>query len=166
MHYTYSMANIERVRQRCQRQNRGTITDLTFAVQIVISYQLKLIKMRAELAGLNQCAVPFLSCAATNLCWYYYTSLSYPKYVNYHRVNSLRYRHDDRKGERKRGSFKEIKHREMNIDTEIEMHAERQKDRKIERKKKIERARVRELQRNNKPDNTFIIPKRHCTVHA
>ena len=34
----------------------------------VISYQLKLIKKRAELAGLNYCAVPFLSRAAVNLC--------------------------------------------------------------------------------------------------
>ena len=39
----------------------------------VISYQLKLTKMRAELANLNHCAVPFLSCVAANLCWYYYT---------------------------------------------------------------------------------------------
>ena len=30
-------------------------------------------KMRAELANLNDCAVPFLSRAAANLCWYYYT---------------------------------------------------------------------------------------------
>ena len=35
------------------------------------SYQHKLIKMRSELAILNHCAVPFLSRAATNLCWYY-----------------------------------------------------------------------------------------------
>ena len=28
-------------------------------------------KMRAELATLNDCAVPFLSRAAVNLCWYY-----------------------------------------------------------------------------------------------
>ena len=28
--------------------------------------------MRAELANLNDCAVPFLSRAAVNLCWYYY----------------------------------------------------------------------------------------------
>ena len=39
----------------------------------MISYQLKLIKMRSELANLNDCAVPFLSRAAANLCWYYYT---------------------------------------------------------------------------------------------
>ena len=38
----------------------------------VLSYQLKLIKMRAELANLNVCAVPFLSRAAVNFCWYYY----------------------------------------------------------------------------------------------
>ena len=29
--------------------------------------------MRAELAGLNHCAVTFLSRADANLCWYYYT---------------------------------------------------------------------------------------------
>ena len=38
----------------------------------IISYQLKLIKVRAELANLNNCAVPFLSRAAVNLCWYNY----------------------------------------------------------------------------------------------
>ena len=37
----------------------------------VVSYQLKLIKMRAKFANTNDCAVPFLSRAATNLCWYY-----------------------------------------------------------------------------------------------
>ena len=30
-------------------------------------------KMRAELTNLNHCAVPFLSRAAVNLCWYYHT---------------------------------------------------------------------------------------------
>ena len=39
----------------------------------IISYQLKLTKMRAELADLNHCAVLFLSRAAVNLRWYYYT---------------------------------------------------------------------------------------------
>ena len=34
------------------------------------SYQLKLIKMLAELANLNHCAVPFLSRAAVNLSLY------------------------------------------------------------------------------------------------
>ena len=29
--------------------------------------------MRAELANLNHCAVPFLSLAAVNLCWYNYS---------------------------------------------------------------------------------------------
>ena len=29
--------------------------------------------MRAELANLDHCAVPFLSRATVNLCWYYYT---------------------------------------------------------------------------------------------
>ena len=29
-------------------------------------------KMRAKLANLNNCAVPFLSRAAVNLCWYHY----------------------------------------------------------------------------------------------
>ena len=40
---------------------------------LLVSYQLKLIKMRARLANLNNCAVHFLSRAATNLCWYYIT---------------------------------------------------------------------------------------------
>ena len=40
----------------------------------IISYQLKLIKMRAELANINDCAVPFLSRAAVNFCWYDYTT--------------------------------------------------------------------------------------------
>ena len=39
----------------------------------VISDQLKMIKMRAKLANLNNCAVLSLSRAATSLCWYYYT---------------------------------------------------------------------------------------------
>ena len=34
---------------------------------IVISYQLKLIKMRSKLANLNDCAEPFLSLAAVNV---------------------------------------------------------------------------------------------------
>ena len=37
--------------------------------------------MRAELANLNYCAVPFLSRAAVNLCWYYITGLQ--KYLNH-----------------------------------------------------------------------------------
>ena len=39
----------------------------------IILYQLKLTKMFAELAYINDCAVPFLSCAGVNLCWYYHT---------------------------------------------------------------------------------------------
>ena len=39
----------------------------------VLSYQLKLIKMHAKLSSLNHCAEPFLSRAAVNLCWYWYT---------------------------------------------------------------------------------------------
>ena len=38
----------------------------------VLSYELELIKMRAKLTNLNYCAVPFLSRAAVNLCWYDY----------------------------------------------------------------------------------------------
>ena len=38
-----------------------------------VSYQLKLMKMRAKLAHLNNSAVPFLSCAGANLCWHYST---------------------------------------------------------------------------------------------
>ena len=39
---------------------------------VLISYQLKLEKVRAKLANLNHCAVPFLSRAAANLCLCYY----------------------------------------------------------------------------------------------
>ena len=39
----------------------------------VLLYQLKLIKMHAKLGTLNHRAVPFLSRAGANLCWYYYT---------------------------------------------------------------------------------------------
>ena len=42
---------------------------------VVLSYQLKLIKMRAKSATLNDSAVPFLSRAAANLCWYYSTTI-------------------------------------------------------------------------------------------
>ena len=31
----------------------------------------KLVKLRTLLASLNHCAIPFLSSAAANLCWYY-----------------------------------------------------------------------------------------------
>ena len=44
-------------------------------ITYVISYQLKLIKISAKLANLNDYAVyavPCLSHAAANLCWYYY----------------------------------------------------------------------------------------------
>ena len=33
--------------------------------------------MRGNLASLNHCAVPLLSRAAVNLCWYYYSSIIY-----------------------------------------------------------------------------------------
>ena len=38
---------------------------------IIISYQLELMKMRADLVDLNHCAVLFLIRAAVNLWWYY-----------------------------------------------------------------------------------------------
>ena len=34
--------------------------------------------MRAELAGLSLCAVPFLRRAAGGMCWYYYTIVPEP----------------------------------------------------------------------------------------
>ena len=42
-------------------------------ISLIISYQLELTKICAELADLNHCAVPFLTCAAVNLRWYYYS---------------------------------------------------------------------------------------------
>ena len=44
---------------------------MAHSTSLQILYQRKLIKMRSELASLNHCAVPFLSRAAVNLCWYY-----------------------------------------------------------------------------------------------
>ena len=42
----------------------------TSNLYIVLSYQLKLIKLRAKFADLNHCGVPILSRAAVNLCRY------------------------------------------------------------------------------------------------
>ena len=39
----------------------------------ILSYQLELAKMRAKLVDINHCSVLFLSRAAANLWWYYYT---------------------------------------------------------------------------------------------
>ena len=50
---------------------------LCYAHFTVESYQLKLKKVRAELANLSHCAVPFLSRAAVNLSWYDSTFLHY-----------------------------------------------------------------------------------------
>ena len=40
--------------------------------------------MRAELANLNHCAVPFLSRGAPNLCWY--NTITYLQYKIWHGV--------------------------------------------------------------------------------
>ena len=48
-------------------------------VCIVVPTQVE--NMRSELAGLNPCAVPFLSRAPINFCWYYYILL-YRYYVS------------------------------------------------------------------------------------
>ena len=49
--------------------------------------------MRAELTNLNNCAVPFLSRAATNLCWYYNitktTAAQNEDALSYHSVRGL-----------------------------------------------------------------------------
>ena len=34
-------------------------------------------KMRAELSSVNHCAVPFLSCAGANSCWYHYSTSAF-----------------------------------------------------------------------------------------
>ena len=47
-----------------------TETEPNFCAYDLRSYQLKLIKMRAELSNLNHCAIPFLSRAAINLSVY------------------------------------------------------------------------------------------------
>ena len=48
----------------------GFIDCINSVASIIVSYQFKLKKMRAKLANLNHGAVPFLSQAAANLCWY------------------------------------------------------------------------------------------------
>ena len=50
---------------------------LRVSVYLILSYQLKLIEMRAKLANLNHCAVPFLSRAVVNLSWYDRTLYTY-----------------------------------------------------------------------------------------
>ena len=45
-------------------------TEPNFCTYDLSSHQLKLIKMRGELANLNHCAVPFLSRTAVNLSLY------------------------------------------------------------------------------------------------
>ena len=53
-------------------------------IMYVLSYQLKLIKMHAKLANLNHYAVPFLSRAGVNLCWYYYIYIyNFDQYFNF-----------------------------------------------------------------------------------
>ena len=47
----------------------------------VQSYQRKLIKVRAELANLNHCAVSFLRRAAVNLSWYDSIYYSYTRTI-------------------------------------------------------------------------------------
>ena len=43
--------------------------------------------MRAELAGLSCCAVPFLRRAAGGMCWYYYTIVTEPVDKNARRIS-------------------------------------------------------------------------------
>ena len=47
----------------------------------LLSYQLKLIKMRAKLSSLNHCTVLLLSRAAVNLYWYWYIHCTPDKLV-------------------------------------------------------------------------------------
>ena len=47
--------------------------------------------MRAKLASLNHCAVPFLSRAAANFCWYYYTMQYNSLYIVPYTIHSLQY---------------------------------------------------------------------------
>ena len=50
--------------------------------QELLSYQRRLIKMRAKTDNINHCAVPLLSRAAVNLCWYYSSILFINSFVN------------------------------------------------------------------------------------
>ena len=53
----------------------GLTNRYTCTICIVVPTQVE--KMHAELASLTPCAVPFLSRAAVNLCWYDYTMYIY-----------------------------------------------------------------------------------------
>ena len=66
----------------CINKTVVEVSETDFIGDIVLSYEVKLIKMRAKLVNLNHCAVPFLSRAAANLCWFYY----YVVYYIYTRV--------------------------------------------------------------------------------
>ena len=60
----------------------------------VISYQLKLIKMHAELANLNHCAVPFLSLATVILSWHESTTYSSPISISVYIYKSSEFEKD------------------------------------------------------------------------
>ena len=53
--------------QSLARTNWNGLRSRLYAIDITL-YQLKLIRIRAKLANLSDCAVPFLSRAVTNLC--------------------------------------------------------------------------------------------------
>ena len=55
-----------------KRLDLGTSSPAVINTSDILSYQLKLIRMRAKLAYLNYCAVPFLSRVVVNLCWYHH----------------------------------------------------------------------------------------------
>ena len=69
----------------CINKTVVEVSETDFIGDIVLSYEVKLIKMRAKLANLNHCAVPFLRCAAANLCWYYY----YVIYMSFYIISTL-----------------------------------------------------------------------------
>ena len=58
---------------------------------IVISYQLKLVKMRAKLANRNDCAAPFLSRATADLCWYICSIFDIIRYTKVDMVFNINY---------------------------------------------------------------------------
>ena len=69
MHALYYILYIIQCSTLTVYQNTVHLPNIMIPTKAIIPYQLKLTKMRAELANLNHCAVPYLNRTAVNLCW-------------------------------------------------------------------------------------------------
>ena len=69
----------KRDRQSVDKPKKYQTYIYIYNIYIVVPTQVE--KMRAELASLNHCAVPFLSRAAVNLSWYDYIYETYSSFL-------------------------------------------------------------------------------------